>query len=423
MTHKRQPWPRSFVALWAATAATNLTDGVVKIGLPLVAVSLTDSLGAVAAVTALMTLPWLLFSLPAGVVADRVDRRRLMVVLNIVRVLVSIVMVLLITTDALTLPLLYVSVFALGTCEAFIDTTRMSVVQMVVPRTQLERGYGRLTATETVTNEFAGPPLGGALAGLSLALVMGWGSIGYLLAAVALMLMVGTYRPTAREDPAHGLGRPSVAHEIGQGLRYVWEQRTLAVLLAAAGISSACWAGWLAIMPAYALRGPLQLTTTGYGLLVGALGVGGLIGALSTDRLRRLLGRRNLLIASLVAATAMMLAPAAIELTPLVVAGAVLGGIGAGAWNVGYSTMRALVVPDEMMGRYSGVSRLVSFGAMPLGAAITGTIGDLATPRWAFAAATAGMLFAVTLVWVAVTTVRIDELEQTAAAPEDARSS
>ena len=403
---RRQPWPRSFLALWASTAATNLTDGVVKVGLPLVAVDLTTSPGAVAAVTTLMTLPWLLFSLPAGATADRVDRRRSMVALNLLRAVVAGAMVALLTTGALTLPLLYISVFALGTCETFIDTTRMSVVQMTVPRARLERGYGRLTATETVTNEFAGPPLGGALAGLSVALIMVWGSIGYFLAAAALMLMSGTYRP-AGGHPARGRTRTMLVNEVGDGLRYVWSQRTLAVLLAAAGISSACWAGWLAIMPAYALRGPLQLTSTGYGLVVGALGVGGLVGALSTDRLRRLLGRRNLLLAALAAATAMMLAPAVTERTALVVAGAVLGGIGAGAWNVAYSTMRALVVPDEMMGRYSGVSRLVGFGAMPLGAAIAGTISDLATPRWAFAAATAAMFLAVALVWATVTTARI----------------
>ncbi len=418
VSQQKRRWPRDFYALWAATAATNLTDGVVKIGLPLLAVSLTSSLGAIAAVTALGSLPWLLFALVAGAVADRVDRRRLMIVLNLVRVFVALVMVLLLATGALVLPLVYVGAFALGTCEAFIDTARRSVVQMVVPRHLLERGYGRLTATETVANEFVGPPLGGALAGLSLALTLATGSVGYLVAAVALVLMSGAFRPThslAANDPSDS----RLTRQIGAGLQYVWSQRTLAVLLAAAAISSACWAGWLAIMPAYALRGPLQLDETGYGLLIGLLGVGGFIGALTTDRLRRILGRRNLLIIALAATTAMMLAPALSETPAVIVLGTVLGGLGAGTWNVAYSTLRALVVPDEMMGRYSGVSGLVSLGAMPLGAAAAGGIGELATPRWAFIAATMGMLSALVLVLTRITASRIAEIEQTAAVRRD----
>ncbi|QWF22368.1 MFS transporter [Nocardioides sp. LMS-CY] len=418
MSHPKRRWPRNFYALWAATATTNLTDGVVKIGLPLLAVSMTSSPGAIAAVTALGSLPWLLFALLAGAVADRVDRRRLMIALNLVRVFVAFVMVLLLATGVLILPLVYVGAFALGTCEAFIDTTRMSVVQMVVPRHLLERGYGRLTATETVANEFVGPPLGGALAGLSLALTMATGSVGYLIAAVALLLMPGAFRlthcSTTENPPARGLTR-----QIGAGLQYVWSERTLAVLLSAAGISSACWAGWLAIMPAYAVRGPLQLSETGYGLLIGLLGVGGFIGALSTDRLRKILGRRNLLIVALAATTAMLLAPALSETPAVIVLGTALGGLGAGTWNVAYSTLRALVVPDEMMGRYSGVSRLVSFGAMPLGAAAAGGISELATPRWAFIAATIGMLSALVIVPTRITASRIAEIEQTAAIRRD----
>lgn len=405
-TFAKPPGPGAFRALWSATAATNVADGIFKISLPLLAVSLTGSPALIAAASFLNTLPWLLFALLAGAVADRIDRRRLMAGLNLVRVVVTAVLTGTLALDVGTLPVLYVCAFLLGLCETFVDTTRMAVVQAVVPRQKLENAYARLTATETVANEFAGPPAGGALAAVALALTAGASSLGYLIATLALLLMPGHYRPAGAAAP------PPLRTDIAEGLRYVWRQRTLRILLAGAGVSTACWAGWLAVFPLYALRsGPLGLSPGAYGLLIGALGVGGTAGAFLARPLGRLLGRRRLLVGALLAVTAMMLAPALSTGRTVVATATLAGGIGSGAWNVSYSTLRAMVVPGGMMGRYSGVSRLVTFGAMPLGAAAAGAIAETLNVRAAFFSASVAMTLTVVLVLGTITPARLRTIE------------
>ncbi|WP_274531484.1 MFS transporter [Micromonospora hortensis] len=134
---------RNFNALWAGAAITNLADGVVKLTVPLVAVSMTNSPALVAGATLANTLPWLLFALPAGALADRVDRRRLIMTMAAARALLLAVLVGAVLVDALPLAGLYAGALLLGTAEVFADTTRMSVVPMVIPRSRMESAFAK----------------------------------------------------------------------------------------------------------------------------------------------------------------------------------------------------------------------------------------------------------------------------------------
>ncbi|WBC09739.1 MFS transporter [Micromonospora sp. WMMA1947] len=272
-TGPRTVGARNFRALWAGVGITNLADGVVKLTLPLVAVSMTDSPALVAGITLANTLPWLLFSLPAGVLADRVDRRRLIMASTVVRALILAVLVAGFLADALPLAGLYAGALALGIAEVFTDTTRMSVVPMVVPRNRMESAYAKLTATETVANEFIGPPLGGLLAAAGLAVALGAGGVGYAAALLALALMTGPYR--SNRHPGSTPSASGLRADIREGVRYVWRERVLRTLLLVAGAASGCWAAWMSVIVVYAVApGPLDLSRSEYGLLIGALGVG-----------------------------------------------------------------------------------------------------------------------------------------------------
>ncbi|MET8466211.1 MFS transporter [Micromonospora zamorensis] len=374
---------RNFTALWAGAAVTNLADGVVKLTLPLVAVSMTDSPALVAGTTLANTLPWLLFSLPAGALADRVDRRHLMMTMTAARALVLAVLVGAIVVDILPLAGLYAGALLLGSAEAFADTTRMSVVPMVVPRNRMESAFAKLTATETAANEFIGPPLGGLLAAAGLAVALGAGGAGYAGALLALAVMAGRYRSNSHPRPA--TNAPSLRTDIREGIQYVWQEKILRTLLLGAGAASGCWAAWTAVIVVYAVApGPMDLSRSEYGLMIGALGLGGVVGASAAPALTRRLGRRVVLAASMASFTVLLAAPAITSSPRLIAVTTVLGGAGSGAWNVTYSALRALVVPDEMMGRYSGVSRLTSWGSMPLGALLAGVTAELISVRAVF---------------------------------------
>ncbi|MGW5558064.1 MFS transporter [Micromonospora sp. NPDC003944] len=389
---------RNFRALWAGAAVTNLADGIVKLTLPLVAVSMTDSPALVAGATLANTLPWLLFSLPAGALADRVDRRRLIMTMAAARALVLAVLVGAIVVSTLPLAGLYVGALLLGAAEVFADTTRMSVVPMVVPRSRMESAFATLTATETAANEFVGPPLGGLLAAAGLAVALGAGGVGYVGALLALAVMTGHYRGTGYPGPATNAW--GLRADIWEGIRYVWQARILRTLLLVAGAASGCWAAWMAVLVVYAIApGPMDLNRAEYGLLIGALGVGGVVGAAAAPALTRWLGRRVLLTASMASFAVLLAAPAITSSPRLIAVTTILGGVGSGAWNVTYSSLRALVVPDEMMGRYSGVSRLTSWGSMPLGALVAGLTAELAGVRAVFwgGAAVCALAFVATL--------------------------
>ncbi|MEU5566755.1 MFS transporter [Micromonospora musae] len=374
---------RNFRALWAGAAVTNLADGVVKLALPLVAVSMTDSPALVAGVTLANTLPWLLFSLPAGVLADRVDRQHLIMTMSAVRALVLAVLVGGVLADLLPLAGLYAGALLLGTAEVFADTTRMSVVPMVVPRNRMESAFAKLTATETAANEFIGPPLGGLLAAAGLAVALGAGGVGYAGALLALTIMTGHYRSGRHSSST--ASAPSLRAEVWEGVQYVWRERILRTLLLVAGAASGCWAAWTAVIVVYAVApGPLDLSRSEYGLLIGALGVGGVVGASVAPALIRRLGRQVVLVTSMACFAVLLAAPAVSSSARLIAVATVLGGAGSGAWNVTYSSLRALVVPDEMMGRYSGVSRLTSWGSMPLGALVAGLTAELIGVRAVF---------------------------------------
>lgn len=374
---------RNFMALWAGVAVTNLADGVVKLTLPLVAISMTDSPALVAGITLANSLPWLLFSLLAGVLADRVDRRRLIMTTTATRALVLAALVGGILADMLPLAGLYAGALLLGTAEVFADTTRMSVVPMVVPRNRMESAFAKLTATETVANEFIGPPLGGLLAAAGLAVALGAGGVGYAGALLALAIMSGHYRSNRYTRSATGAF--SLRADIWEGIQYVWRERVLRTLLLVAGAASGIWAAWMAVIVVYAVApGPLDLSRSEYGLLIGALGVGGVVGASAAPTLTRRLGRQVVLATSMACFAVLLAAPAISSSPRLIAATTLLGGAGSGAWNVTYSSLRALVVPDEMMGRYSGVSRLTSWGSMPLGALVAGFTAELISVRAVF---------------------------------------
>src|SRR5215207_3311043 len=158
---------RSFWQVWSASSLSNLADGLVKVALPLVAVTLTDSPGLGAGRTRSGALPWQWFALPVGALAGRVDRRLAMVTADVVRAaavaVLAVALVLGLESSAAAIWALYAVALLLGTAETVYDTCAQSILPQVVPRDRLPRANGRLIAAELTDNEFVGPPLGGLL--------------------------------------------------------------------------------------------------------------------------------------------------------------------------------------------------------------------------------------------------------------------
>jgi MFS family permease len=361
---------RSFWALWSGTALANLADGVFKLALPLLALRVTDSPAVVAGVALAVRLPWLLFALTAGGIADRMDRRRMMVGANGFRVLILVGLMVMVQMEMVSIPLLYGAALLLGIAETLADTASAAVIPMVVPPQDYDRANAKLVGVMTVTNEFIGPPLGGALAAIGLAWAFGSSAALYLVAAGALLLMVGNFRPVRTT-------KAPFFSEMWEGVRFVWQNRLLRTLAMIVAVMNVAWSAWATVMVLYLIApGPGNLTEFQYGVMLTGIGMGGVLGAVIAEPFARRAGRHWAVAADITGTFLMMAIPIFTVNAWWIGAGAVIGGIGGSMWGVVVSSMRQQATPDALQGRVSGVFRLFGYGALSVGAALAGIIAE-----------------------------------------------
>ncbi len=393
---------RNTVVLLVFTAITNLADGVTKIALPLLATRASGSPAQVSAVSLTLSLPWLLAALHVGVLVDRADRRRLLWAANGLRLLALGALIPVAADGGITIPVLCAAGAVLGVAEVIALTAASALIPALTPPEGRERANAWIAGAETVCNEFCGPFVGGLLltAGTGLALGVTW--VSYLAAAFVLILLVGRFRAarpatataTATATETQAQAPESVNQQIAGGLRYLWRNvllRTMALILT---VLCACWGAWLALMPLFATD-VMDVTPREYGAILSALGIGGLVGALTVTRVNRLFGRRWVMFADLVGTFAMMAVPALTTSVWAVAAAAFAGGMGGTLWTVNSRTIAQHLVPDGMLGRYNAVSRLFSWGAMPIGAGLMGLLAEWLGLRLAFAVFAASVAVAI----------------------------
>ncbi|WP_181727570.1 MFS transporter [Streptomyces sp. PT12] len=393
-----------FWKLWSATTITNLGQGATGIAFPWLATELTTDAFLVALMGLALRLPWLVFSLPAGVLADRLDRRRVLLAMSLARAAVVGTVGLLVAFDAMTLPLLYACALALGFAEVLFDNTAQVLLPSVVSRERLSEANGRLMAAQIVSDDFLAGPLGGVLIGLALAVPFAFDAGTALVAAVLLLTLRGTFR--ARGAPADSVAdgaaapvRRSMRAEIAEGVRWLWHNPVLRRLAIALALFNAGGAGVAAIYVLYAQE-VLGLGALGFALLVSAGGVGGFLGGTLAGRITRRVG-----------ATGSLLTLCALDFVAHVVAGCasnalligtVMGATGFGVvlWNVTTVSLRQTIIPDHLLGRVNSVYRLLGWGAMPLGILAFGGLVALVEAQVSREAALRAPFFAMSVISV-----------------------
>ena len=227
---------------------------------------------AVGGAVAAQQLPWLLFALFSGAAADRLDRRRLMVTVNTARALVLLLIFAAVTGGFLTLPLLYLTLFLLGTAETLADTAGSALIVGAVETDQLGRANARLSATFTVGNQLLGPPLGAFLFAATPSAPFAMHAAVLAIAAVLVARLRLT--PTTTETEASAI---SLSDQILEGLRWLRGNRGLKALTWCIVIMNMTFMTASATWVLYA-QNRLGLDSPGFGLLLTAGAVGGLTG-------------------------------------------------------------------------------------------------------------------------------------------------
>ena len=403
-----------FWRLWSASVVSNLADGMFWVALPLLAVSLTDSPALVAGVVVASRLPWLVFVLVAGALADRLDRRRTMMLVDFGRVTLLGGLALAVVAGAASIWLVYVVAFLLGVLETLFDTAAQAILPNVVPRERLTAANGRLLAAEFTMNQFVGPPLGGFLAAISLGFAFGSMAAGYLGAALLIAGLIGSFRPERTGPPTR------ITHEIREGVTYLAHHRLLRVLaIVIALLNLAQGAVWAILVLYVVAPGPMGLSEVGYGLLLTSSAVGTIAGTTVAGTIERRLGKPNLFVASVVVLAAGNVALAS-STNPLVVGGVLaIGGIFHGAFSVAFQSLRQRIVPDRILGRLVATFRMLGWGALPLGALLGGIVGEVFGLTAVFWGA-AVMALVLLPVRMLITDERIDAAEAAAVAEREA---
>ncbi|MEV6148963.1 MFS transporter [Nonomuraea sp. NPDC052129] len=390
---------RSFGFLLSSTALSNLADGVLKVGAPLLAVSMTRSPTLVSLTGAAATLPWLLFALHAGAIADRLDRRRIMVLANLARSAVLAATAALGLLGLVNLWVVLAAVLIAGVAEVFADTSAQSVLPMAVPPERITAANGRVQSVQMIGNEFAGAPIAGLLVTLLPAAVFGAPALLYGAAGLLLLGMRGSYGTAATAGPRRSLLRDIVAAQ-----RYLWSQRFLRTLAVSAGLLNFASAAYFGVFVLWAVGdgSRIGLSPSGYGLMMTAMAVGAVAGSLVSERASGLLGEGRTLVGAWLVSALLYLVPVVWPVAWLLYPTSVVWGVTGAVANVLVISTRQRLIPPELLGRVNSAYRLIGMGGMPVGAALGGVVAELAGLTAVLLGATGVCLVGVGLVWRAL---------------------
>lgn len=358
-----------FRRLIASSWASDLGDGVALAAGPLLVVSQTREPFVVALATLLQRVPWLILGLHAGVIADRVDRRLIMVAANTVRAGVLVVLSAMIVTDSLTVPAVLVALTLLGCAEVFVDTTSSTLLPMLVAKHDLGVANSRLMFGRLTINRLGGPAVGALLFAVGAA-------VPFVLQAVCVAFAAMVIASIAVDQPPPA-ALVSVRSEIAAGLRWVWDHaavRTLTLTVFAFNITfGAVWS----ILVLYSVE-RLGLGAVGFGLLTSCGAAGGILVALTYGRIDRWLGATNIMRVGLTIEVLMHLTFAINTSVPVAFVTFFVFGMHEAAWGTTSTTIRQRVVPTEFQGRVSSVNGVGVFSTLVLGALLGGAIAA----RW-----------------------------------------
>ncbi len=382
-----------FLLIWSGQTVSTLGTNISALALPLLALALTHSPALAGLLAAARQLPYLLFSLLAGALVDRWNRKRAMIYCDLVRWLALGSVPLAFALGHLTLAQLFLVALIEGTAYVLFSLAQISALPRVVEPAHLPRAYALDTTTEYMGTLF-GPGLSAWIIGLApvvaLGAVLGYlvDSCSYVISVISLLFVRTSFQvERARENtPPFRLLR-----EILEGLRFLWRQRDLrSMALLTACINFLQSPIDLALIVLAQNR--LHLSIQFIGLLLSVGGVAGILGGIFAPWLREHLRVGPTLLLSIVVWTAAALLLALAPWPPLLLVGKFLLSFTWPAYGVAVVSYRLLLTPDELQGRVNSAFRNLSYGAEPLGSALGGLLLVLLGAQMLFGIMAAGFV-------------------------------
>ena len=364
----------NFLTMWGGQALSQFGAQITELALPVLAVLILNATEwEVGLLNAAQVAAFLVVGLPAGAWIDRMRKRHVMIWADAVRAVALSTLPVLALVGVLEIWHMIVVALVMGVATVFFDVSNQSLIPSLVRTNQIAEANGKLQSTEQLAG-LAGPAFGGWL-------------VGVLAAPLAILITVGTYvasfiallftrdHETLRAPEEH---KP-LAHEIGEGLRWVFGNPLLRRIVGTTGVANFFGTIATTLLPIFALR-ELGLTPQMLGVVFSLSAVGGLLGAIATPRIVARLGEAR---AIPVSAIAFSLAPfflPAISLVPalafpLLVVQFFLLSFTILLYNITQVTFRQRITPPRLLGRMNASIRFVVWGVMPIGALLAGALG------------------------------------------------
>lgn len=357
---------------------------------PLLTLSLTSDERLIAGVSFCSMIPWLVLSLPAGVYIDRFDRRKMMVVANLIRAALFGLIAFSAATGSLSIWIFMAILIGVGCCEVIFDMSAQAFLPQIVPDQLLERANGRLSVLELITNNFIGLPLGAWAFVVAVGVPFGVDAASFALAAVLVASIRIPSRAVVESESLEQ--RKSFKADLAEGLRWLWGNkliRTLAIML---GITNMTTMFGDAIFVKYAAE-ELGVTGRAYGFLLALTAIGSILGGFLGEKIAKRLGvAQSIVYSYLVFGSAGIIYYFVPNIWAVAIS-ASLQGVASTTWNIVTVSLRQRVIPTEIFGRVNSVYRFIGTGSIGIGALIGGQIAYSTNLRMPFlAAAVLGLL-------------------------------
>jgi len=367
-----------FLRLWSAQTVSQFGSQVSVLAIPLVAILVLDANAfEIGLLGALEFLPFILFTLPAGVWVDRLRRRPILIVGDVGRAAVLATIPLAYAFDALTIYQLYLVGFIAGIFTVFFDVAYQSYLPSLVDRSQIVEGNAKLQISVSAAT-IAGPGIAGVLVAAITAPIAILADAASFLASALFIFGIRRREPRPdRHVAADGRPREGMRREIASGLRYVVGHRYLRPIAASTALSNLFGTIALSVYLLYAVR-DLGLSPAVIGIVFGLGNVGALVGALIASRTAVRLGVGRTIVGSLflIGPATLLIALAPRESpVPFLVAAGLLTGLGGVVYNVNQVSLRQAITPEAMQGRMNATIRFIIWGTIPIGQIVGGTLG------------------------------------------------
>ena len=382
----------SYWRLWTATAISNLGDGISGVAYPWVASAVTRSPLLIAAAGFASRLPWLIFTLHAGVITDRFDRRKLIVAMDSARGVLTLIVgaIVLLNRDSLpslnnltsltdletNWPLyitLVITAFLFGLSEVLRDNSAQTLMPSVVDKESLEKANGRMWSAESLTNSFIGPPLGSLIIGIAIFLPFFVDAVSFFVAVALIASIKGSFKPV-HDTPREKLNFKA---EIKEGFAWLWAHnllRPLAIILGCMnGLGTMVGATFILFA-----QEVLHTSVFEFALLGTAGAIGGIIGGIMAPKISAKLGSGPSLWFALAMGPIGDVVIGTASTWHIVWVLTIFGSLTAILWNTITVSLRQSIIPSHLLGRVNSVYRFFAWGSIPIGMFLGGGVVAIA---------------------------------------------